>query len=176
MKTYHRQCFGFFGPRARAHGLYVYVFPGHYTCLPCFFPPRSGLRLTLMRRFSVPVIIVERRRRPGFGKEGGWATRMVSLPSESDLGEYKDSEIQRWLVGMLSARGFQNRVPIDSVLSVTLLVGDSWGLARVMLTIGSFVTQHTTTNKNHAKQLFYRNTESDRTPRSDLGSGWSWVG
>ena len=64
---------------------------------------------------------------------------MVSLPSESDLSEYKDSEIQRWLVGMLSARGFQNRVPIDSVLSVTLLVGDSWGLARVMLTIGSLL-------------------------------------
>ena len=51
---------------------------------------------------------------------------MVSLPRESDLGDYKDSEIQRWLYGMLSARGFQNCVRIDSVLSVTLLVGDSW--------------------------------------------------
>ena len=52
------------------------------------------------------------------------ATRMVSLPSESDLGEYKDSEIPRWLVGMLSARGFQIRVPLLQILSVTLLVGD----------------------------------------------------
>ena len=84
---------------------------------------------------------------------------MVSLASESDLGEYKDSEIQRWLVGMLSARGFQNRVPIDSVLSVTLLVGDSWGLARVMLTIGSLL--------NIPYHFFYRNTESDRTRRAD---------
>ena len=33
---------------------------------------------------------------------------MVSLASESDLGEYKDLENQRWLVGMLSVRGFQN--------------------------------------------------------------------
>ena len=64
------------------------------------------------------------------------ATRRVSLASESDLGEYKDLEIQRWLAGMLSARGFQNRVPIDSVLSVTLLVGDSLGLGHVILTIG----------------------------------------
>ena len=61
------------------------------------------------------------------------ATRRVSLASESDLGEYKDSEIQRWLVGMLSTRGFQNHVPIDSVLSVTLLVGDSLGLGHVIL-------------------------------------------
>ena len=52
----------------------------------------------------------------------GWctATRRVSLASESDLGEYTDSEILRWLVGMLSTGGFQNCVPIDSVLSVTL--------------------------------------------------------
>jgi len=46
-------------------------------------------------------------------------TRMVSLASESDLGEYKDLENQQWLVGMLSVRGFQNRVPMSSVLSVT---------------------------------------------------------
>ena len=61
---------------------------------------------------------------------------MVSLASESDLGEYKDSENPRWLVGILSARGFQNRVPLLQVLSATLLVGDFWGLGRVMLTIG----------------------------------------
>ena len=64
------------------------------------------------------------------------ATRMVSLASESDLGEYKDSEIPRWLVGMLSARGFQIRVLLLQILSVTLLVGDYWGLGRVILTIG----------------------------------------
>ena len=67
------------------------------------------------------------------------ATRRVSLASESDLSEYKDLEIQRWLDGMLSARGFQNRVPIDSVLSVTLLVGDSLGLGHVILIIGSLL-------------------------------------
>ena len=64
------------------------------------------------------------------------ATCMVSLPSESDLGEYKDLEIQRWLDGMLSARGFQNRVPLVQILSVTLLLGTLRGLGRVILTIG----------------------------------------
>ena len=91
---------------------------------------------------------------------------MVSLASESDLGEYKDSEIQRWLVGMLSARGFQNRVPIYSVLSVTLLLGDNWGLARVMLTIGLLPTIPLLI-KITQNNFFYRNTESDRTRRAD---------
>ena len=49
----------------------------------------------------------------------GGATRRVSLASESYLGEYKDLEIQRWLDGMLSARGFQNRVPLLLILNVT---------------------------------------------------------
>ena len=60
---------------------------------------------------------------------------MVSLPSESDLGDYKDSEIQRWLYGMLSARGFQNRVPIDSVLSGR----GQLGLGHLILAIGSLL-------------------------------------
>ena len=29
------------------------------------------------------------------------------------------------------------------------------------------ITQQTATNKNHAEQLFYRNTDSDRTRRAD---------
>ncbi|EJK53616.1 hypothetical protein THAOC_26913, partial [Thalassiosira oceanica] len=55
------------------------------------------------------------------------ATCMVSLPSRSDLGEYKDLDVQRWLDGLLLARGFQNRVPISSILSVPTMRASTGG-------------------------------------------------
>ncbi|EJK76860.1 hypothetical protein THAOC_01351 [Thalassiosira oceanica] len=40
------------------------------------------------------------------------ATCMVSLSSGSYLSEYFDSDVQRWLIGLLSTRGFQSRSPL----------------------------------------------------------------
>ena len=80
------------------------------------------------------------------------ATRRVSLASESYLGEYKDLEIQRWLDGMLSARGFQNRVPLLLILSVTFGRGQ-FG-SRPCNFDNRIVTQHTATNKNHVENFF----------------------
>ena len=85
---------------------------------------------------------------------------MVSLVSESELGEYKDSEIQRWLVGML-LQPCSDRFSFERDIVRGQLGSHPCNVDH------RIVTQHTTTNKNHAEQLFYRNTESDRTRRAD---------